>query len=181
MKLALEKAMDVRRETRPEPARPSEEKPKWPLTGFLMRSPIVEGWQGLEMRAWEGSGDNASNPLTPLRIDRIAPDIVLCIFNGRVGRIEIKQPPEGLHFGLDKLGGGFGKTHFRDAEGMLEENHIMATMREDSAGVLDVASFAKKIANALHLASPLASSDFAIHMIERPGRLIFDRTYPAVR
>src|SRR5262249_40510369 len=23
------------------------------LTGFLLRSPVVEGWQGLEMRAWE--------------------------------------------------------------------------------------------------------------------------------
>ena len=28
----------------------------WPLEGFLLRSPIVEGWQGLEMEAsyWQG-------------------------------------------------------------------------------------------------------------------------------
>jgi hypothetical protein len=183
MNLALEQAMNVRREARPEPVPGGDTapvQPKWPLTGFLMRSPIVEGWQGLEMRAWEDSGDKASIPLAPLRIDRIAPDILLCIFNGRVGRIEIKQPPEGLHFGLAKLGDGFGKTHFRDAAGVLRENHVMATMRNHAPDVLDVASFAKKIVDALQLASSLASSDLAMHMIERPGRLIFDRAHPAV-
>ena len=178
MDLALEQAMNVRREARPETA-PSDDappvKPKWPLTGFLMRSPLVEGWQGLEMRAWEDSGERPSIPLAPLRIDRIAPDILLCVFNGGIGRIEIKQPPEGLHFGLSALAGGFGKTHFRDATGTLKENHVIATMRKESPDVLDVSLFGTKIANAMQLASPLASSGFAMHMLERPGRLIFDR------
>ena len=79
------------------------EPPHWPLTGFLLRSPIVEGWQGLEMRAWKDSGNNAKDLLEPLRIDRLAPDIMLCIFNGKVHRIEVKQPPEGMHFGASPV------------------------------------------------------------------------------
>ena len=79
----------------------------WPLTGFLLRSPVVAGWQGLEMQAWADSGENPAFPLTPLRIDRLAPDIMLCIFNGTVRRIEVKQPPEGMHFGASKDGAVF--------------------------------------------------------------------------
>src|SRR4029078_6223704 len=60
-------------EVKREPAK----RPNWPLTGFLLRSPAVEGWQGLEMRAWTDSG--ATQPLAPLRIDRLAPEIMLCI------------------------------------------------------------------------------------------------------
>jgi hypothetical protein len=47
--------------------------------------------------------------LDPLRIDRLAPDIMLCIFNGKVDRIEVRQPPEGMHFGASVEGKGFRK------------------------------------------------------------------------
>ena len=99
----------------------AERRPNWPLTGFLLRSPAVEGWQGLEMRAWKDSGVNAKDRLDPLRIDRLAPDIMLCIFNGKVDRIEVKQPPEGMHFGASPTvidasptaKEGFAKFHLR--------------------------------------------------------------------
>ena len=80
---------------------PNEVKVNWPLTGFLLRSPLVAGWQGLEMRAWQSwnESEKKGETLAPLRIDRLAPEIMLCIFNGRVMRIEIQQPPEGMHFG----------------------------------------------------------------------------------
>jgi hypothetical protein len=86
--------------------------PDWPLTGFLVRSPVVDGWQGLEMRAWKDS--EKKEPLIPLRIDRLAPDIMLCIFNGEVKKIEIKQPPEGMHFGASPAGENeYKKLHLR--------------------------------------------------------------------
>lgn len=73
----------------------------WPLTGFLLRSALVDGWQGVEMRAYADLGKNVE--LAPLRIDRLAPDIMLCIFNGRVNMMTVKQPPEGMHFGLSPV------------------------------------------------------------------------------
>lgn len=42
---------------------------------------------------------NRLDPLEPLRIDRLNPEIMLCIFNGKVTDIEITQPPEDMHFG----------------------------------------------------------------------------------
>lgn len=77
---------------------------QWPLTGFLLRSRVVEGWQGLEMTATGTQGvETAVKQLEPLRIDRLGPDTMLCIFNGKVTRIVVKQPPEGMHFGADPI------------------------------------------------------------------------------
>lgn len=181
MKLALEQATTVRSDARSEAAastRPAPKPPNWPITGFLMRSAIVEGWQGLEMHAWQDSGDHASEPLEPLRIDRLAPDILLCLFNGKIGRIEIKQPPEGLHFGLTRLSGGLGKLRLRDAAGAPVARQVTATMRNKSDNVLSVGAFAEEIRKALGLTSPLTSAEFAMQMIDLPGRVIFDINNP---
>jgi len=177
MKLAVEQATTVRSDARSDAAAAEQRKsPNWPITGFLMRSAIVEGWQGLEMRAWEDTGDQAKKPLEPLRIDRLAPDILLCLFNGEVGRIEIKQPPEGLHFGLTRLTKGLGKLHLRNAAGEEIKKQATATMREY---VLDVTSFAETIKETLELSSPVTSAELAMQMIDLPGRVIFDKTTPA--
>ena len=84
---------------------PRVEEANWPLTGFLMRSELVDGWQGVEMRAY----GRDETELAPLRIDRLAPDVMLCIFNGEVMRLTVKQPPEGLHFGLSRKPTGDGE------------------------------------------------------------------------
>jgi hypothetical protein len=119
--LAFEDSLSVRQRPDSEhgdprtASQPGTVEVNWPLTGFLLRSPLVAGWQGLEMRAFTEKG----NPLLPVRIDRLAPDIMLCIFNGRVVRIEIQQPPEGMHFGAapapppDSDGPNYFKTELR--------------------------------------------------------------------
>jgi hypothetical protein len=39
---------------------------------------------------------------------------MLCIFNGKVTEIEVKQPPEGLHFGAAFSGdNAYAKYHLR--------------------------------------------------------------------
>ena len=97
-----------------EPARPA--KVRWPITGVLIRSRVVKGWQGLEVRAFSRRGDegtadtptepqpqsapraSATVPLAPLRIDRLAPDVMLALFDGEIVDLSLKQPAEGLHF-----------------------------------------------------------------------------------
>src|SRR5206468_3722840 len=37
-----------------------------------------------------------------LRLDRLSNDIMLALFNGIPDHIEIRQPPEGLHFGITR-------------------------------------------------------------------------------
>lgn len=67
------------------------------MAGLLLRSSVVSGWPGLEVRAY--SGTEGTNQLKPLRMDRLAPDVLMCLFPSAPARIEISEPKEGLAFG----------------------------------------------------------------------------------
>jgi hypothetical protein len=71
--------------------------PSATMAGFLMRSFVVAGWPGLEVRGYASS--DQSQPLVLSRMDRLAPDVLLCIFPQAPARIEISEPSEGLAFG----------------------------------------------------------------------------------
>ena len=178
------------------------EPPNWPLTGFLLRSPIVEGWQGLEMRAWKDSGNNAKDLLEPLRIDRLAPDIMLCIFNGKVHRIEVKQPPEGMHFGASPTNnGGFARFHLRrlndnpahdekddvapgPGHQLNKDSQVLIPLQTEKSRVVKVAPLATKLKEKLEalkvrdVTQEFTSADFGVEMVESPGRAVFDVANP---
>jgi hypothetical protein len=179
----------------------AERRPEWPLTGFLIRSPAVEGWQGLEMRAWKDSGAAAKMVLEPLRIDRLAPDIMLCIFNGKVDRIEVKQPPEGMHFGATHKKGSYEKFHLRRLNDKTEHDekddaapgpghqltsasHVSIPLRGEKSRVVLVAQLAKTLKakleelNARNATDEFTSADFGVEMVESPGRVVFDVANP---
>lgn len=66
------------------------------VTGFLLRSDLVSGWRGLEIEAYDGEG----KLLPAIRFERISDAIFLGIFNGNIASVTIRQPYEGLHFGI---------------------------------------------------------------------------------
>jgi hypothetical protein len=69
-------------------------------SGFLFRSAVVAGYPGLEVVPTLGG-----NPVPILRLDRVSNDIMLALFNGVPDHVKIRQPPEGLHFGIDRAKG----------------------------------------------------------------------------
>jgi hypothetical protein len=164
----------------------------WPLTGFLLRSLIVEGWQGLEMKATgiDASG-NPIDPLEPLRIDRLGPDIMICIFNGKVTRIEIKQPPEGLHFGASfAQDNAYQKISLRklfpldEAGDQIDGSEVKETeipMRPDVDRVIDIQALAATMKDKLNKVKAIdvtpngafTSAEFGVQMVESPGKAIF--------
>jgi len=76
---------------------PSATMPAFAFSGFLLHSRVLEAWPGLEVRAY-GAGRDSDRPQALLRLERIAPAILLGIADGPIRAIEITQPPEGLHF-----------------------------------------------------------------------------------
>lgn len=68
------------------------------VSGLLLRSRVVEGWPGLEARAFAAA--RADEPLDLLRMERLAPDLLLCLFRGPLARVELIEPAEGLCFAL---------------------------------------------------------------------------------
>jgi hypothetical protein len=62
-------------------------------TGFLLRSSLLKIWPGLEFRL---TGDAKGF----VRLDRIGEEVVMGIVEGKLTGIELREPPEGLHFGV---------------------------------------------------------------------------------
>jgi hypothetical protein len=71
--------------------------PSTTLAGLLLRSSVVSGWPGLEVRAYRTQ--DQSQPLKLARMERLAPDVLLCLFPVAPARVEISEPKEGLAFG----------------------------------------------------------------------------------
>lgn len=100
------------------------------LTGMLMRSRVVSGWPGLEVRAYK-DGDEEADKLTLLRMDRLAPDVMLCIFNDIPTIVDVEEPREGILFGVDDAQG----LHVPSPSGFaLKLRHIYGTHAGWSVG-----------------------------------------------
>lgn len=161
----------------------------WPLTGYLLRSQVVEGWQGLEMSATGVDVNGAViDPLPPLRIDRLSPDIMLCLFNGKVTRLEVKQPPEGMHFGASPDNGAYRRLSLRkvlpgnemgDQIVLGAADPYNLPMRTGGNRVVDVAELKNTLEtrlrnkNGMGADSKFTSAEFALQMVESPGKVIF--------
>ena len=70
--------------------------------GFILRSAVVSSIPGLEIRAW--SAADSVNPMKPLRLDRVASDIMIGIFPDIPMKLEFNEPSEGLVFGYEDEG-----------------------------------------------------------------------------
>ncbi|WP_414585833.1 hypothetical protein [Scytonema sp. PCC 10023] len=71
------------------------------VSGFLLHSAVVSHYPGLEVEGYDTEETGNVPSLKLLRFERIAPNVMLCLFNGLVKQVRIHQPPEGLHFGVD--------------------------------------------------------------------------------
>jgi hypothetical protein len=166
---------------------PAEPVLHWPLSGYLLRSGVVESWIGLEATAkGKDSAGNSLDPLQILRMDRLAPDILLCIYNGKVTQIELKQPPEAIHFGAaSKAEGGHEKTGLRKIKGDSQtmgdmcEGTIRIDVPTSRQRVVNVAELAGKIKDKLITSAQVregdsfTSAEFAVEMLESPAKVAF--------
>lgn len=70
------------------------------ISGFLLRSQAVSGyWPGIRIEGWADS--TASQALKILRIECLASNVLLVLFDGALARVDVHEPPEGMHFGLE--------------------------------------------------------------------------------
>ncbi len=82
-----------------------------PQSGFLVRSNAVSGYPGLLVDAWTHGGSigeaaSGREPLAPLRIDHLAPTVLLVLLDGRVSGVRLHLHPQTLHFELAATGPG---------------------------------------------------------------------------
>ena len=160
-----------------------------PTTGLLMRSAIVSGWPGLEVKAF--TDKEGTQAVICKRIARLAPDILLMLFPGVPALVTIAQPSEGLHFGVlnlhesdtEKRRIAPRSLHADDCGKQLTGNKIedwkdMAEVpfRDRTHRVVDVAALAENAFNAVLKKQGDAEKTkfnagaFGIQMVQAPWR-----------
>lgn len=154
------------------------------VAGLLLRSSMVADWPGLEVRGYSDAA--GTQPLTLLRMDRLAPDVLLCLFPSAPARVEISEPKEGLAFGHED-------DYLVDLRWVTDDHPIgdiipgkTATINTyfRSAGpgpVLSVKDWQPYLQAQLNAAYgngniTLGPADFAIQMVRAPEKLVLINT-----
>jgi hypothetical protein len=157
-------------------------KPTEKIIGFLLRSGVVSGWEGLQVEAF--LDDDRKQPSQLLRMDHLSPNVLLCMYEGMVKAVTIHEYPEVLHFGVDASGAPitFSKSfrYIVDHDGHPAGDQVPTTVapplqmadfaRAKSAGVLRM----NDLANAMHAelkdkiayGGPFTAAEFALEMVE---------------
>ncbi|MCC3770701.1 hypothetical protein [Streptomyces sp. UNOC14_S4] len=174
-----------------------------PVTGLLLRSQLVSGWPALEVRPYANptAGDGETT-LRVLRREALADDVLLVLVEGVPGRVELAEPQQGVHFGIDEPDQGGSDNPVADGIIRLREidpqsgtplgaetgKQFPATpglssfVRDTGTGnpdtVLSVTRLADGLKDALGLNRPLTPSEFALQMINAAQRRTFT-TAPA--
>jgi hypothetical protein len=159
-------------------------------TGFLLRSAVVSGWPGLEVRAF--ADREGTRGIELLRLERLAPDVMICIISGEQGipaRIDIDEPSEGLQFGVSDdrtipprwpgftQPGRIGEVITDDPD--LWVPPVMRKKSGKDTRVLDVIATRANLKSwlvdeeAMTEGQELESADFALQMVKSPAQQPF--------
>jgi hypothetical protein len=157
-----------------------------PVSGFILRSRAVSGWPALHVHAFkeeptEGDGfdfdDNHPLRMRLLRLERLAPAVLLCLFDGIPKEVHIQEPRQGVQFGVDMPANTTSATIKvrKPSAPDTELGTANVRFRPGVSGVIDMQRLSTELAakGGAGTDSKLDSAEFALQMIRFPYRRIF--------
>jgi hypothetical protein len=163
------------------------------VTGMLLRSRAVSGWPALQVRGYRREVGNdediipESDParIKLLRLERLAPAVLLALFDGVPEVIHVEEPRQGVQFGV-KLepqgeGNNFRATvrarNIQVAKDVEPKLPLPVSFRPGAPGVLDLratgATFLGEPRTHMNDDGKLNGAEFALQMIRFPYRQVF--------
>jgi hypothetical protein len=167
--------------------------PAGPISGFVLRSRLVSGWPALHVRAYKEDLFADDSPMEDfegvrmrlLRLERLAPAVLLCLFDGIPAVVHLEEPRAGVQYGVDVDENGAPVVRLRDvltakrlSPPTLVEK-IGVPMRKGSPGVIDVrllgvGMMTVPATNIQNFEGPaIQSSEFGMEMLQFPFRQVF--------
>ncbi len=175
------------------------------VTGFLLRSAAVAGWPGLHVRAYrtepaandeEVLPESHASRIKLLRLERLAPSVLLALFDGVPSVLHLEEPRQGVQFGVrleDNKSGrwsafvparrvtsaGYVNSGGTPVDTSEEAAKIPVRFRPGAAGVLDLTNTAREFVDAAGTdmstspGDPVDGAEFAMQMIRFPYRQVF--------
>lgn len=165
--------------------------PAGTITGFLLRSRAVSGWPGAHVRAYrtDVTKDNEiipesdPNRIKCLRLERLAPAVLLALFDGVPAVVHVEEPRQGVQFGIrlspTQTPNQFSSTVIaRDvttSNDVQPQVEVPVTFRRGSPGVLDLKRTAQSLINTpgTKMGASLDGAEVALEMIRFPFRQVF--------
>ncbi|MCP4562445.1 MAG: hypothetical protein GY837_18145 [Bosea sp.] len=136
------------------------------VSGLLLRSRAVSFWPGMEIEGRSRSGER----LQVLRFEALSPTVLIALFEGTAEEIDLHEPPEAIHFGVDlKVHGGEVSKLLRGAAAT-----VPVSFRGEGR-VLKIDELATAIKTALR-SGPFTAAEFAREMVEGVGKVTFKRS-----
>lgn len=157
------------------------------ITGCILRSEVVSGWPNLLVDAYDRVVDDIgfialeeATPLNRLRMEKLAPDVLICLFKGEVKTLDIHQEPEGMHFGLDAPSEPSDKftKNLRDLKGEGSQELIIQEIpwHTQAKGIVNISTMVDEMEKLLNPTSKFTSAQFALQMIEGVEKVRFIST-----
>lgn len=168
------------------------------LTGCILLSRAVSGWPNLHVRAYARDllADDAlttaaeSDPsrLKVLRLERLAPAVLLVLFDGVPAVVHIEEPRQGIQFGvrLDtdappaQRRAKVQVRHNTTGEpvppknDLTPANSVDVPFRRNAPGVINLAELRKRLAaKAPASGGTLEPNEYALQMLRFPFRQVF--------
>jgi hypothetical protein len=169
------------------------------LTGFILRSRVVSGWPNLHVRAYSvdklvdneltNLAESAPERMKLLRMERLAPAVLLVIFDGVPAVVHVEEPRQGIQFGVrldpeDPVAGSYrAKVKIRDndtglpvppKDDFVEDNSVDVPFRPGAPGVLNVTALRDRLQDKpLANKNPMRPNEFALQMLRFPFRQVF--------
>jgi len=157
------------------------------VSGLLLRSSVVGGWPGLKLEGYAtpDDGKNRVSVLPILRMERLAANVLLCLFSGRLGYLEVHEPAEAIHFGVDlpdnpddpkaRLRKGLRAVVAKDGKqpgDALANVSVEVPLRNNGRQVLQIQKLAQCM-QPLVGGTEFTSAEFALEMVEGVQKVAF--------
>lgn len=137
-------------------------------TGLILRSRLVDRWNGLEIFAYSGE-----SPINILRMEKLSSDILICIFDGKLTKFVVSEPKTGLRFGAPDNTGVITLRDITDTSDFGNPLGEKTNLNDFTApnGRLKATELAKEFAKKIK--KPITSSEFAFELIAVAKRAEF--------
>ena len=138
-------------------------------SGFLLRSAAVSNWPGMTVAGY--ADPQTATPLTLVRIERLAPTVLIGLFAGLVQHVELTEPRQHLHFGVSQTSTGLAvPLRLIDGNVGSQPNDATApvTLRPDpSRSVIDIGATETSVIQGLALQpSQLTPAGFSLQLLQ---------------
>jgi hypothetical protein len=152
------------------------------VTGLLIRSRAVSGWPAMHVRAYrvevpDDGADDDANRLHLMRLERLAPAVLLALFDGVPAVVHLEEPRTGLQFGFELTEPApAGATAYdlplrTPGTGDPTGGSVPVPFRQNAPGVLDLADLQQAVLAAV--GGTGSGAEFALQALRFPYRQVF--------